>query len=183
MKIVLFWFKFHWKMFPRFQLTNIQHYPKAINRGQAIIWTNDGLVHWHIYVLLSLDEFKTLKPRQNGRHFPDNIFQCIFLNENVWILIKISLKFVPKLRIKNIPALVQIMDWRRPGDKPLSEPMRVRLPTHICVTQPQWVNHYCNIRHWSWVSNSDILVAQKLAQNNFYLIFILSYTCHQVQQY
>ena len=32
------------------------------------------------------------------------------------------------------------MAWRRPGDKPLSEPMMLRLPTHICVTQPQWVN-------------------------------------------
>ena len=31
------------------------------------------------------------------------------------------------------------MAWRRPGDKPLSEPMMVRLPTHICVTRPQWV--------------------------------------------
>ena len=31
------------------------------------------------------------------------------------------------------------MAWRRPGDKPLSEPMTVRLPTHICATQPQWV--------------------------------------------
>ena len=31
------------------------------------------------------------------------------------------------------------MAWRRPGDKPLSEPMMVSLPTHICVTQPQWV--------------------------------------------
>ena len=32
------------------------------------------------------------------------------------------------------------MAWRRPGDKPLSESMMVRLPTHICVTRPQWVN-------------------------------------------
>ena len=39
-----------------------------------------------------------------------------------------------------IPALVQIMAWRRPGDKPLSEAMMVNLPTHICVTRPQWVN-------------------------------------------
>ena len=45
----------------------------------------------------------------------------------------------------NIAALVQIMAWRRPGDKPLSGPMMVRLPTHICVTRPQWVipsHHY-----------------------------------------
>ena len=77
---------------------------------------------------------------KNGCHFPDDIFKWIFLNKNVWILINISLKFVPRGPINNIPTLVQVMAWRRPGDKPLSEPMMVRLPTHICVTQPQWVN-------------------------------------------
>ena len=84
----------------------------------------------------------TLRPRQNGRHFADDIFKCIFLNENVSVAIKISLKFVPKGPINNILALVQIMAWRRPGDKPLSEPMMVSLPTHICVTRPQWVNTF-----------------------------------------
>ena len=79
----------------------------------------------------------TLRPRQHGRHFADDIFKCIFLNENVSIAIKISLRFVPKGPINNIPALVQIMAWRRSGDKPLSEPMMVSLPTHICVTRPQ----------------------------------------------
>ena len=62
-----------------------------------------------------------------------------FLNENVWISINISLKFVPKGPINNIPTLVQIMAWRRSGDKPSSEPMMVSLLTHICVTRPQWV--------------------------------------------
>ena len=81
----------------------------------------------------------TLRPGQNGRHFADAIFKCIFLNENVWIPIKISLKFVPKSPINNIPALVEIMAWRRPGDKLLSQPMMVSLLTHICVTRPQWV--------------------------------------------
>ena len=71
--------------------------------------------------------------------FADDIFKCIFFNENACVSIKISLKFVPKGSISNIPALVWIMAWRRPGNKPLSEPMMVRLPTHICVTQPQWV--------------------------------------------
>ena len=81
----------------------------------------------------------TLRPRQNGRHFPDYIFKCILLNEIVWITIKNPLKFVPKGPINTIPALVQIMAWRGPGDKPLSEPMLISLPTHICVTRPQWV--------------------------------------------
>ena len=83
--------------------------------------------------------YNSLRPRQNGRHFADDIFKCIFLNGNVWIPIKISLKFVLKGPINDIPALVQIMAWRRPGDKPLSELMLVSLPAHICVTRPEWV--------------------------------------------
>ena len=38
----------------------------------------------------------TLRPRQNGHRFADDTFKRIFLNENVRISIKISLKFVPK---------------------------------------------------------------------------------------
>ena len=73
----------------------------------------------------------TLRPRQNCRHSADEIFKCSFLNDNVLIWIKISLKFVPGCPINNIPALVQIMAWRWPGDKPLSEPTMVWLSTHI----------------------------------------------------
>ena len=73
----------------------------------------------------------TFRPRQHGRHFTDEILKCIFFNENIWISIKISLKFVPKGPINNIPAMVQIMAWRQPGDKPLSEPMMVSLLMHI----------------------------------------------------
>ena len=80
-----------------------------------------------------------LWPRQNDRHFADDTFKRIFLTENDRISIEISLEFVPKGPINNITSLVQIMAWRRPGDKPLSEPMMVRLLTHICVTRPQWV--------------------------------------------
>ena len=54
----------------------------------------------------------------------------------------------PKCPINNIPALVQIMAWRRIGEKPLSEPRPVdfniwqgtSLLTHICVTRSQWGN-------------------------------------------
>ena len=81
----------------------------------------------------------SLRPRLIRRPFTDDNFKCIFLNENEWILPRISLKFVPKIRINNIPALIQIMGWRRPGDKPLSEPMMVSLLTHICVTRPQCI--------------------------------------------
>ena len=90
-----------------------------------------------------IGKLNALRPRQNGRHFADDIFKWIFLNENVSIPIKILLKFVPQGPINNTPALVQMMAWRRPGDKPLSEPMMVRLPTQMCVTRPQWVNAEC----------------------------------------
>ena len=80
----------------------------------------------------------TLMPRQNGRHLADNIFRCIFLNENIWISIKVSLKFVPKGPIDNFPAVVQIMVWRRSSEKPLSELMLVSLLTHLCTARPQW---------------------------------------------
>ena len=82
----------------------------------------------------------TLRLRQNCHYFTDNIFKCIFLNENIWFLLKISLNFVPKVRNNNVTALVQIMVWCRPGDKPLSEAMTVSLLTHIYITRPQWVN-------------------------------------------
>ena len=95
----------------------------------------------------SYTAINTLRPRQNGRHFAEDIFNCIFFNENVWIPIKISLKFVPKGQINKSPALVQIMAWRRPGNEPLSEPMTVSLPMQICVTRPQWVKECfsCNV--------------------------------------
>ena len=79
-----------------------------------------------------------LRPRQHGQHFVD---------ENAIISIKNSLKFVTKGPINNIPALVQIMAWRRPGDKPLFEAMMISLLTHICVTRPQWVYIGCHGDH------------------------------------
>ena len=53
----------------------------------------------------------------------DNIFKCIFLNENDIIQIQISLTFVPRSAVDNKPALVLVMAWHWTGDKPLSEPM------------------------------------------------------------
>ena len=107
-------------------------------------------------------EVNTLRPRQNGRHFPDDIFKYIFLNRNVWISINISLKFVPSGLINVIPALVQIMALRRPdaSDKPFSEPMLVSLLTHICVTRPKWVKYSSSIAECSeWFEMHIYLVS------------------------
>ena len=125
-------------------LHGYSHKAKHLCGRKHILYRNSLLLTQEIttliYCLISGDmSVNTLRPRQDGRHFPDDIFKCIFLNENTRILIKISLMFVPKDSIDNIPTLVQIMAWRRPGDKPLSEPIMVSLLTHICVTRPQWV--------------------------------------------
>ena len=83
--------------------------------------------------LLLYNVFGTSRPTQNYQHFTDDIF-------NAFSGMKIS--------------LVQIMAWRRPGDKPLSEPLMIISLTHICVTRAQWVKAGC--RPWPHnVSNDD----------------------------
>ena len=115
------------------------HHPSLITRtavrdqANRSLLKNRGIPQWAVSFL------NTLRARQNGRHFADDMFKCIFLNENVWILIEISLKFVPRGSINNNQTLFQILAWRHPGDKPLSEPMMVSSLTHKWVTQPQWV--------------------------------------------
>ena len=99
----------------------------------VIVMGNDRLSGWMMAC------FSTLRQWQNGCHYADDRFKFNFLNENIWISIKISLKFVPRW-INDSQALVTLMAWRRSGDKPLSEPMMVRLPTHICVTRLQCIN-------------------------------------------
>ena len=84
--------------------------------------------------------FNTLASRQNDCHFADDTFKRIFMNENIIMRIETSLKCVPKGPINNIPALVQIMAWRRRGNKPLSQLIIVSVLTHMWVTRPQWVN-------------------------------------------
>ena len=144
------WFKdCHYKdkmvMRPSHFITGIHIWKKHIFYWKEYL----AVVHHQVEVRAP---FNTLSPRQNGRHFPDDIFKCIFLNEIIRISIKISLKFVPKVAINNIPALVQIMAWRRPGNKLLSEAMMVNLLTHKCINRPQWVKWF---QTWgkTWYTN------------------------------
>ena len=87
------------------------------------------------YIVLQCTPNNTSLPGQNGRNRGRRHFKWIFLYDNVWISIKISLKFVSKGSINNGGALVQIMAWRRTVDKPLSGPMVSRFTD----TLPQWV--------------------------------------------
>ena len=111
-----------------------------------------------------------------GRDEMGAISQTTFSNAFSWmkmlrISIKISLKFVPKGPINNIPALVQMMAWRRSGDKPLSEPMMVGLLTHICVTRPQWVNtlwpRHAIWRHGTLSTLAHVMVCYLTAPNRY----------------
>ena len=111
-------------------ITDVTHHQKMLITKQEVTWycsklhsvsqtcSNNRMSSINFCV-------NTLRPRQNGHNFPDDIFKCIFLNESICISLKIWLHSFPKFRINNNPALVQIMAWHRPGDKPLSEPMMV----------------------------------------------------------
>ena len=71
--------------------------------------------------------FEILRQGQNGCHLTDEIFKCIFCNEKIQSWIKVLWSFCPRDPINYNPALVQIMAWRRPGDKPLSQTIVINI--------------------------------------------------------
>ena len=85
-----------------------------------------------------LTNFNKLQLRQNGHNFADNIFKCICFTENLCILIKISLKFIPKSLIDNNLACVQVMAWCQTCIRPLLEPVMTKTQNSI------W-HHYTSI--------------------------------------
>ena len=120
----------------------------------------------------------TMRSRQYGRHFPDDILKWIFFNGNLWwILIKISLKFVHGVPIFKIPALVQIMACCQPGNKPLTEPMIVSLLMHICITRPQWVNFLALFCNWRQHLTCDQKICRSIDNwVNMPVMFIIIYS-------
>ena len=126
------------------------HWLKGLRRLQIGMVIQDKHIFKHLDDTYLSSQINTLRSRQNVRHFADDAFKRIFLNENVRISIKFSLQVFPKGPINNISLMVKIMAWRRPGDKPLSEPMMVRSPAHICVVRPKWVKapDILSQRHW-----------------------------------
>ena len=86
------------------------------SKGNPLIFSYWFIVHLVIpefgllwYTNMDNISIDTLRPRQDGLHFADGTFKCIFFYENCCILIKISLKYVPKGSIDNNPALVHII--------------------------------------------------------------------------
>ena len=64
------------------------------------------------------------------------ISQTIFSNAFCWMIIQISLKFIPKGPIDNMPALIQILAWRRMATSHYLNQWWPSLLTHVCVTRP-----------------------------------------------
>ena len=105
-------------------------------------------------------------PGQNDRHFADDIFSYIFVNEMFSILVKISLKFVPKNPNSNNPALVQIMAWLRINDKPLSEPMLTWF-TDAYMRQGRWAK--LNVSTYPVIVIASWLLLSGLYQSGIWL--------------
>ena len=88
-----------------------------IKGGRAVDWYHrytigySGMDIWDLWTSTYWRRYNILKAIQYGRHFSDDIFKCISLNENIWISLKLSLKCVPKVPIDHIPAC-DIYQWR-----------------------------------------------------------------------
>ena len=114
---------------------------------------NLTLPYWHTTLSLVCSWFNTLRPRGSRHHLADDIFKYIFLNENVWILINILLKFIPKGPINNIPALVQMMAWRRPRQQAIIWTDK-NIERHTAHTILSWPNP----KQWRIVHTSNLMM-------------------------
>ena len=133
----------------------------------------------------------TLMLNHNGRHSIDDIFKLIFLNENVWIIIKISLKFVPNCPINSIPPLVHLIACRCPGDKPLSQSMMVvywckyqhnmlviYIPSRVCLRWGLFAQWLFAKLMGQYIFSWSILWFCENICTSFYCNFLVGYIIH-----
>ena len=103
--------------------------------------------------------FNSSPPRQFGGKIADDIFKRIFFNENDWMSIKISLKFIPEGPIDNKSVLVQVMAWCRQATSHYLNQCWPSFLTHICGTRGRWVNEF----HLETCRNLSISMISKVA--------------------
>ena len=112
--LVIFYFSHYYtctySTHTHYSSSNVTHFIYSSIDSKCI-----SLLHIPIVTNIAYFSFNKLRPRQNGQHFTDDILKCIFLKENIWILINILMNFVAVSRINNIPSLVQIMARRCRG--------------------------------------------------------------------
>ena len=113
------------------------YHNKLFLKFSGFIWQH--CIWWWFHAIMTQYTIDTLRLRQDDCLFADNIFRGIFYNENVWISIKISQKFVPEGPMNNIPAFLQI--WLG-ADQATSHYLNQWWLhyRHIFVTRPQWGN-------------------------------------------
>ena len=99
-----------------------------VNRNSLTHWGRDKMAD--ISQTTFSNAFTWMKIHQFRLIFHWSLFLLIF-HWSLFLMVKFT-----------IPALVQMMAWRRLGNKPLSEPIMVSLLTHMCVTRPQWVKDF-----------------------------------------
>ena len=74
--------------------------------GHNVVQDGPRCMMVHVHAVIRPKWVNSSPPGQDGRHFSDDMFRYIFVNEKFHIVIKISLMFVPKGPIDNTPALV-----------------------------------------------------------------------------
>ena len=95
-----------------------------------------------------------------------DIFTCIFLNENLYVLIEIALRLIYNCSIDNQSSLVQVMAWHHIGAKPLPETTDCPIHWHI------------NTSH-----GLNVLMLSLLAQRHLLSVFSsLIHLVHQCMQ-
>ena len=143
-------------------LVNIPCYGNIVLNNCKNLWWSSSIVDLNINIYVQASALgvyrNTLVPKQNGRHFLDDISKGIYWMKTHTFRLRFHWSLF-KDPINNISALVQIMTWRRPGNKPLSEPMMVNVLTHICITRPQWVK---NVNSKLYLSSSHTLTLYRL---------------------
>ena len=113
--------------------------------------SSDAAIRPRIGPFMLWKQYYILRARQNRRQFPDDSFNCILLNENIWTPMTIWLKFIPNGPINNIPALVQIMTLRQPGEKPFSEPVMAWFVDAYMLPSAQWIQSKDKCFTLSWL--------------------------------
>ena len=140
----------------RYKLIEIEIWPSISKSQQPATFQFQGI--------------NTLRSRQNGRNFPDDIFKCNTSDENVLISLENSLKFLrilPTVRIYNVLALAQIIYCHWPGDKQLSEPIMDSLLTSLGLNKSIFLfsphmGEYRNKLNISILKHKIALLWQKL---------------------
>ena len=130
---------------------------------------------WFIYLYESglLD---SSSPEWNGHHFADYSFKYIFIKEIFRSSILISLEFVPKGQIDNNSTIfsIQVLAWRRAGEKPLSEAMQ----SHIveALTSPLKFLFICCVKNYYTVLGmfDDVVIVKRNYLSNFLVYLALS---------